>query len=95
MDFYVLFQEGPFKVRVKQIRAVDEPQAFPSPVIEIMTEAQIKTPIEETIKPGGGLYDYGYMELCSEVYRSTLDSLLAARSDDDASAVSGTIRRMI
>ena len=95
MDLYVLFQEGPFEVRVKEIRAVDEPQAFPSPVIEIASEAEIKALIEETIKSGGGLYDYGYVELCNAVYRSTLNSLLAAGSDGAASAVSGAVRGMI
>jgi len=96
MDIYVLFQEGPFDVRVKAITAVDTPKTYPSPVISIASKNEIKGLIDSTIDSGGSLYDYGYGELCIAVYRSTLNTLLAAGSAADVdSVVTNVIKGMI
>lgn len=90
MDIYVLFQSGPFNVRVKSITAVDNDQSYASPVISIDSDSEIKDLIQSTIKSGGSLYDKGYPELCIAIYRSTLNSLIAASGDSS----SDTMRAM-
>jgi len=94
MDLYVLFQEGEFEVRVKSITAVDTPMRVPMPTILIASENDVKDLIEVTIQSGGKLYDYGYTELCNSVYRSMLNTFLAAQYNDDF-VKSKTINGMI
>ena len=77
MDIY-LFQSGLFDIRVKSITAVDSSVSYPSPAVDIGAAAYVKTLIESTIQSGGVLYDYGYRGLCIAVYKSTLNTLLAA-----------------
>merc|ERR1712115_88050 len=80
-DIYVLFQQGPFDVRVKSITAVKNAQSFPSPVIMLENKYDVKELIESAIQSGGSLYDKGYTELCVAIYRSTLNSLIASKGD--------------
>ena len=90
MDIYVLFQSGLFDIRVKSITAVDTPIYYPSPTIDIDSTDEMKALIDSAISSGGGLYDYGYMELCIAMYKSMLNTFLAARSD----VISRSIRGM-
>ena len=100
MDIYVLFQEGPFEVRVKKIAAVEEKEededgndqttSFPSPSITLSSTDDIKALIDETTESGGGLYDKGYQELCIAIYRSVLNTILEANKDDDDASSSTT-----
>lgn len=101
MDLYVLFQEGPFDVKVTSIAAVERPVRHPSPVIEVGSAEEVRDLIAATTRSGGGLYNQGYGELCNAIYRSTLNSLLAARSpraggadDDGEGVVTATLRGM-
>jgi len=89
MRFSVLFQKGPFDVRVKSITAVDDAKSFPSPVISLSSSNEIKELVESTIESGGSVYDYGYKELCIAMYRSTLNTVLAASGDDISDTLKG------
>ena len=91
MDIYVLFQDGSFQVRIKSITAVDTPQSFPSPAIFLPSSIAIKELLDSTIESGGKLYDYSYGELCVAVYRSTLNTLLAASGDEITDVVRGMV----
>lgn len=97
MDIYVLFQEGPFEILVKQITAVTVEQSFPSPSITLSSTDEIKNLIDETTQSGGALYNYGYYELCITIYRSVLNTLLAANNnggDESETAPSIVSERM-
>jgi predicted lactoylglutathione lyase len=91
MDIYVLFQGGPFEVLVKQITAVTDEQSFPSPSITLSSTDEIKKLIDETTQSGGALYNYGYYELCIAIYRSVLNTLLAANNSDHVSETAPSI----
>ena len=93
MDVYVLFQAGPFDVRVKSVCAVDNVPSFPSPSISFSSASEIKSLVDSTIDAGGGLYDKGYRELCIAIYKSVLNSILAAKVD--GGAISQTTKSMI
>ena len=67
---------------VKQITAVNDEQIFPSPSITLSSTDEIKKLIDETTQLGGALYNYGYYELCIAIYRSVLNTLLAANNSD-------------
>ena len=90
IDVYVLFQEGIFEVRLKSITAVAESISFPSPVIDISSDEDLRNLITDTMSAGGALYDYGYGELCIATYRSTVNSILAA----SGTAVTETMKSM-
>lgn len=89
----VLFQDGPFEVRLRKISAVNDPQTFASPVISLLSNEEIKTLIDKTIQSGGGLYDKGYHELCIALYGSVLNTILAANCSD--ATVSKRIKNVI
>lgn len=91
MDIYVLFQDGPFEVKVTKITAVNDYQTFASPVISLSSTDEIKTLIDRTIQAGGGLYDKGYQELCIALYRSVLNTILA--SDDSTVTTSSIVSK--
>ncbi|KAL7490883.1 hypothetical protein ACHAWT_000699 [Skeletonema menzelii] len=93
VDLYVLFQDGPFEVRLRKISAVNDPQTFASPVISLLSNEEIKTLIDKTIQSGGGLYDKGYHELCIALYGSVLNTILAANCSD--ATVSKRIKNVI
>jgi len=95
MDIYVLFQSGPFDVRVKKIYAVDADQSFPSPSISLSSPNQINNLIDSTIRSGGGVYDKGYQELCIAMYRSVLNTILAVEDGGANGVVSNAVRSMI
>ena len=85
MDIYVLFQSGPFDIRVKSIAAVFTPIDYTSPIVDITSVNEVRDLIYSTIQSGGRLYDYGYIELCIAIYKSTLNTLLHANKSDDVS----------
>lgn len=96
IDIYVLFQEGTFNVNIRSITAVHNVTSFASPIIStITTPKQIRDLIDSTIKSGGKLYDYGYHELCIAIYRSTLNSLMAASSEGTSSGGDGVVTNEI
>ncbi len=86
----VLFQDGFFNVKVHKITAVDDYQAFASPVISLSSTDEIKTLINKTIQSGGGLYDKGYQELCIALYSTVLNTILAS-NDSSTDATSSDI----
>merc|ERR1712161_102932 len=74
----MLFQEGPFDIRVLSINAVEEPVAFPSPPVGFTSDEEVIALLQSTIETGGSLYDKGYQELCIAMYWSVLNSIIAA-----------------
>jgi len=78
LSLYMLFQEGTFDVRVLSITAVEEPVAFPSPLVIFNTYQDVIALIQATILSGGNLYDKSYIELCIAMYWSVLNSIIAA-----------------
>lgn len=78
ISLYMLFQEGPFDVRVLSINAVEEPVAFPSPPVGFTSDEEVIALLQSTIEKGGSLYDKGYQELCIAMYWSALNSIIAA-----------------
>merc|ERR1712161_55083 len=78
MSLYMLFQEGPFDIRVLSINAVEEPVAFPSPPVGFTSDEEVIALLQSTIETGGSLYDKGYQELCIAMYWSVLNSIIAA-----------------
>merc|ERR1712161_135580 len=74
----MLFQEGPFDIRVLSINAVEEPVAFPSPPVGFTSDEEVIALLQSTIEKGGSLYDRGYQELCIAMYWSVLNSIIAA-----------------
>ena len=92
MSVYVLFQEGSFDVRLRSIEAVRQPRSFPSPVYENLQSANdVVSLLRSTISSGGGVYDYGYQEICIAMYWSVLNTILSSQ----ASAVSDPVRAVI
>jgi len=78
MDVYVLFQEGPFEVRIKSVTALAEAASFPSPAVSFDSTDDVVSILEATIYSGGSLYDKSYRELCFALYWSTLSTLVAS-----------------
>mmetsp|Transcript_12448 Transcript_12448/g.15587 ORF Transcript_12448/g.15587 Transcript_12448/m.15587 type:complete len:398 (-) Transcript_12448:178-1371(-) len=87
MDVYVLFQEGPFQVRLKSVTAVGDVRAYQSPAIDFGSNDDVESLLLSTIKSGGSLYDKGYVELCVSIYWSSLNSIIAA-----SAGVTGAIK---
>lgn len=75
MNFSVLFQEGRFKVVLKSITAVQEPISFMTPRVNVTS---VQSLITSTINRGSALYNDDYRELCSAIYRSTLNTLMGS-----------------
>merc|ERR1712232_182398 len=86
MDVYVLFQEGPFEVRIKSITAVKEPHAFASPVVPAIGDDgdRIRGLLERTIYKGSSLYNKGYIELCAALYWSSVNTIVSSLSKSSA-----------
>lgn len=81
LHVYVLFQAGPFEVRLRSIsavrRAMDAP--LPSvPVVALDSKEAIITLIRSTISSGASLYDNGYKALCAAIYASSARTILLA-----------------
>jgi len=78
IDLYVLFQEGPFRVRVRSITAVEASWTSPVPVVPLPSAAAVEELFTAAINSGTKLDGYGYTELCAAIYASSLRTLLAA-----------------
>ena len=78
MSFYVLFQEGPFDVRLKSVTAVKEAEVFAPLPIEFESSEVVERLLQATIYSGGSLYDKSYSELCIALYWSVLNTIIAA-----------------
>lgn len=80
VSVYVLFQSGPFDVRVRGITAVPVKPVEPLPSTPSvnLTSAAVSSLISETIVSGGALYDKDYKELCAAIYATTARQILAA-----------------
>merc|ERR1719491_2337663 len=50
MSLYMLFQEGPFDIRVLSINAVEEPVAFPSPPVGFTSDEEVIALLQSTIE---------------------------------------------
>ena len=61
MSVYMLFQEAVFDVRLRSIKTVIESRS-------LEPEDDVIGFIMSTISSGGGLYDKGYIEVCSAMY---------------------------
>jgi len=94
LSIYVLFQEGPFDVRIKSISAVPKKEgkeevkggarSFLSPQIQFESIEEIIDLLQSTIDSGGSLYNKSYIELCIAMYWSVLNSILNASSESES-----------
>eukprot|EP00929_Paragymnodinium_shiwhaense_P112885 TRINITY_DN81144_c0_g1_i1.p1 TRINITY_DN81144_c0_g1~~TRINITY_DN81144_c0_g1_i1.p1 ORF type:complete len:469 (+),score=44.23 TRINITY_DN81144_c0_g1_i1:71-1477(+) len=84
MDVYVLFQEGPFEMRLRSITAVPRVPEISVPIISLSSGEMIRDLLQAAIRSGSSLYDKGYVELCISVYSSSLSTLLAATGPSDS-----------
>lgn len=84
VDVYVLFQEGPFQVRLRSITAVQQSQVPATPTVQIDSADAVKSLVMATIQSGASLYDKGYRELCIAIYASTLRTVVASRGASEA-----------
>ncbi|CAK0857783.1 unnamed protein product [Prorocentrum cordatum] len=83
VDVYVLFQEGPFEVRLRSITAVQQAQRFSSPPISLLSSGAVQDFLESAVESGASLYNKGYTELCIAVYASCLSSLGVSTGPSD------------
>eukprot|EP00927_Polykrikos_kofoidii_P029729 TRINITY_DN25655_c0_g1_i1.p1 TRINITY_DN25655_c0_g1~~TRINITY_DN25655_c0_g1_i1.p1 ORF type:complete len:472 (-),score=39.81 TRINITY_DN25655_c0_g1_i1:127-1542(-) len=82
-DVYVLFQEGPFQVRLRSITAVQQSQVPVTPTVQIDSADVVKAHVTATIQSGAYVYNKGYRELCIAIYASTLRTLVASQGASD------------
>lgn len=75
---YVLFQSGPFEVRLRSITAVKKSESPPVPSISLASSEAVTGLLTVTIKSGGSLYDKDYEELCIAIYSTSLHAIMAA-----------------
>lgn len=96
MQLSVLFQAGPFTVKLREVSAVrrdlDVP-FVPAPVVQLQS-AGMADLIRAAIRSGATLYDKGYRELCIAVYTSVVRTILVASgmSDHAGVACAGLVR---
>uniref|UniRef100_A0A7S4JSA9 NADH:ubiquinone oxidoreductase intermediate-associated protein 30 domain-containing protein n=1 Tax=Odontella aurita TaxID=265563 RepID=A0A7S4JSA9_9STRA len=97
MDVYVLFQEGPFEVRIRSIAAVEDappPSSLASPAVPLTSAEDVSGLFLSAVRSGGYLYDQGYRELCASIYWSALSSVVASRDGDGVDFDSSAARRV-
>uniref|UniRef100_A0A6U2CT99 NADH:ubiquinone oxidoreductase intermediate-associated protein 30 domain-containing protein n=1 Tax=Hemiselmis andersenii TaxID=464988 RepID=A0A6U2CT99_HEMAN len=86
IDFYVLFQEGPFSVKILNVTAMDRvPEPPAGPTTPLANSAAVVSLISSTIKRSAYLYDQGYTELCTALYDATARLVAGSSSAADAS----------
>lgn len=103
LSVYVLFQEGPFDVKLRSIEAVREPRSFATPAFVgdsgvLGSAEEVVALLRSTISSGGGLYDKSYIELCIAMYWSVLNTLLedaGTTGDGGDGAVPDPVRALI
>lgn len=82
LEIYVLFQSGPFKVRLFEISALLEPTHGPAlpttvAVAGLADEGAVFSFIRAAINSGGYVYDKGYEDLCDVLYWSVAMSVFS------------------
>mmetsp|Transcript_25954 Transcript_25954/g.65287 ORF Transcript_25954/g.65287 Transcript_25954/m.65287 type:complete len:416 (-) Transcript_25954:102-1349(-) len=81
VGLFVLFQEGPFELRIHRIETVASAADIPLnqvPVIDLTGDNATAEFLDGTIARGAVLYDKGYPALSTAVYAAALQTLLAA-----------------
>merc|ERR1719388_92854 len=78
LAIYVLFQSGPFEVRIRSITAVKRSVSPPVPSISLGSSDAVIELLKASIKSGGSLYDKEYEELCIAIYSTSLHAIMAA-----------------
>lgn len=85
VDFYVLYQSGPFEVQVHEVSALKRlqdgpgaPTAITLPALQ--TTGVVSQLLEATISGGVKVYNSGYPGLCEVMYASAMRSILATES---------------
>lgn len=90
LSLFVLFQEGPFDLRIHSIEAVPtRPEAIAVSVTDFETNSSAVSFLQDTIRKAAVLYDKDYMELSQAVYKSALQTIEAA--DGPSEDVQGVI----
>mmetsp|Transcript_32327 Transcript_32327/g.81448 ORF Transcript_32327/g.81448 Transcript_32327/m.81448 type:complete len:389 (+) Transcript_32327:101-1267(+) len=86
MDFYVLFQEGPFSVKILNVTALDAvPEAPAGPTTPLADSATVVSLVSDTISRSAYLYGQDYGELSVAVYDATARLVAASSAASDAS----------
>jgi uncharacterized surface protein with fasciclin (FAS1) repeats len=103
ITIYILFLEGPFELKIKEVSAVKaladgpgQPSALPYPRLQLDTA--VVEFIQETTSRGGSLFNKGYRGMCEVMYASALQSILATAEAPPRSrgvACAGLMRGMI
>merc|ERR1719313_3025509 len=83
LDIYVLYQQGPFEVRVREIAVVqaatDGPSVPTAPAVpELASPGAVTTLVEAAIRNGAFVWNKGYHGLCDVIYDSAARSILSA-----------------
>jgi len=79
IDVYVLFQSGPFEVRLRSVTAVKEVMSFPVPSISLAKAVDVEGLLKATIKSGSSMYDKDYEEICVAIYSTSLHAVMTAK----------------
>jgi hypothetical protein len=89
LEISVLFQAGPFTVRLREVSAARQYLDVPFvtvPALQLQSAASVGL-IQGAISSGAPLYDKGYRELCIAIYTSTIRTLLAASGNSSHTGV--------
>lgn len=84
LDVYVLFQEGPFEVRIRSIVAVTDVHPTSVPVVVMQSDDDISRFLKATVASGAYLYDKSYLELCIATYNSSLNTVMVANGPSNS-----------
>lgn len=97
VDVYVLFQEGPFTVRLASVVAVRDAASFPAPPVAFVDDDDVADALRAAVNRGAFLYDKGYPDLCVAVYWSVLNTIVGATTTTTGGGASPStsIRRTI
>ena len=86
LSVYVLYQEGPFNFKIRQIRAVQSSEVSNSAVPSLLlSDEKAWMLVKATIERGSTLWNKGNPELCGAMYHVTAETL--ASSSNVSSAV--------
>ncbi|CAK9095279.1 CIA30 domain-containing protein [Durusdinium trenchii] len=80
LSVYALYQEGPFKFKIRQIRAVrdSEVPAFGQVPALVLSDAKAWMLVKATVERGSTLWNKGNPELCGAMYSMTAKTLTTA-----------------
>merc|ERR1719238_626643 len=79
VKLYMLFQNGPYHLRVHSIVAVTAPPEAPSVTVMTMNTVDVQALLRATIQHGALVYDQVYHGVCDAMYTSAMESVVAAR----------------